>query len=119
VLALSTGSFRGEYEEAFDQGLAELITRVQATSRGFVKDIYVSEIDAERGEAIVVADVTRDGAGGARTIPDIYILLTFVEVDDGWKLDQVTDLNFAEAGAQTPTTDPSAATTTSSSVPVP
>ena len=55
VLALATGSFRGEYEDAFDQGLSELITKVQATSKGFVKDVYVSQIDEERAEAVVVA----------------------------------------------------------------
>jgi hypothetical protein len=115
VLALATGSFRGEYESAFDQGLGDLITKVQATSAGFVKDVYVSQIDQERGEAIVRADVTRDGAGGKRTLYDIYLLLTFVDVDGTWKVDQVTDLNFATEGA----TDPSAASTTSTSAPVP
>lgn len=119
VLALATGSFRGEYEDAFDQGLSELITKVQATSKGFVKDVYVSEIDEERAEAVVVADVERDGAGGARTVYDIYMLLSFVEVDGTWKLDQVTDLNFAEAGAEQPAGDPATGTTAPSTVPVP
>lgn len=111
VLALATGSFRSEYGDAFDHGLGELITKVQAKSEGFVKDVYVSEIDDERAEAIVVSDVTRDGAGGERTLYDIYILLTFVDVDGTWKVDQVTDLNFATEGA-----DPGATTT---SAPVP
>ncbi len=119
VLALATGSFRGEYQEAFDQGLGELIIEVQARSQGFVKDVYVSAIDEERAEAIVVADVTRNGAGGERTLFDIYILLTFVEVDGTWKVDQVTDLNFATEGAvDTPSgTDPSS--TTTAAIPVP
>ncbi len=46
-----------------------------------MKDVYVSEIDDERAEAIVVLDVDQDGTGGPRTIFDIYVLLTFVEVD--------------------------------------
>jgi hypothetical protein len=111
VLALATGSFRNEYSDQFDHGLRELITKVQAKSEGFVKDVFVSEIDAERAEAVVVSDVTRDGAGGKRTLYDIYILLTFVDVNGTWKVDQVTDLNFATSGA-----DPSATTT---STPVP
>lgn len=111
ILALATGSFRSEYADAFDQGLGELITKVQATSEGFVKDVYVSEIDDERAQAVVVSDVTRDGAGGERTLYDIYIQLTFVDVDGTWKVDQVTDLNFETEGAQ-----PSA---TSTSAPVP
>jgi hypothetical protein len=108
VLALSTGSFRQSYEEAFDQGLARIITEVQATSTGFVKDIYVSEIDEERAQAIVVVDIEHDGSGGPRTLFDVYFRLTFVEVDGTWKVDQVTDLNF-DAGA-TPT-DPTGSTT--------
>ena len=115
VLALATGSFRGEYESAFDQGLGDLITKVQATSEGFVKDVYVSQIDQERGEAIVRADVTRNGAGGERTLFDIYLLLTFVHVDDAWKVDQVTDLNFATEGDQGTSADG----TTTPSTPVP
>jgi hypothetical protein len=111
VLALATGSFRTEYQRAFDQGLGALITKVKATSKGFVKDVYVSEIDHDQAETIVVADVTRDGAGGKRTLYDIYILLSFVKVKGTWKVDQVTDLNFAQAGAD--------GATTSTSVPVP
>ena len=119
VLALATGSFRSEYEDAFEQGLGELITEVQATSEGFVKEVYLSEIDEERAEAIVVTDVTRDGPGGPRTLFDIYVLLTFVEVDGEWKVDQVTDLNFETEGATGGSAADGAGSTTSSSVPVP
>ena len=112
VLALATGTFRTEYQKAFDQGLGQLITKVKATSKGFVKDVYLSGVDAERGSAIVVADVTRNGPGGPRTLYDIYVLLSFVRVSGKWKVDQVTDLNFAQAGA-------AAGATTSTSVPVP
>jgi hypothetical protein len=115
VLGLATGSFRSEYEDAFDQSLRELITQVQASSEGFAKEIYVSAIDEERAEAIVVTDVTRDGAGGPRTLFDIYMLLTFVEVDGEWKVDQVTDLNFRAEGSN----DAGAGSTTSTSAPVP
>jgi hypothetical protein len=119
VLALATGSFRSEYEEAFEQGLGDLISEVQATSEGFVKDVYVSEIDDERAEAIVVTDVTRDGPGGPRTLFDIYVLLTFVEVDGDWKVDQVTDLNFEAEGSPEGSGGDATGNTTSSSVPVP
>ena len=115
VLALATGSFRSEYERAFDQNLRELITQVQASSEGVAKETYIAEIDEERGEAIVLADVTRDGAGGPRIVPDIYMLLSFVEVDGEWKVDQVTDLNFDEQGSA----GAGAGTTSSTAAPVP
>jgi Mce-associated membrane protein len=110
VLALSTGSFREEYEDAFD-GLAEVITDVEATSTGFVNDIYVSQLDEERAQAIVVVDVERTGTGGPRTLHDVYIKLTFVEVDGDWKVDQVSDLNFDGGTAPTSTTVPASSTT--------
>lgn len=120
ILALSTGSFREEYEDAFDQGLADIITEVEATSTGFVKEVYVSELDDERAQAIVVVDIEHDGSGGPRTLFDVYFRLTFVEVDGQWKVDQVTDLNFddgATPGSGSTTTSSIAPGSTPSSVP--
>lgn len=113
VLALSTGAFRQEYEDAFDQGLSQIITEVEATSAGFVKDVYVSELDAEQAQAIVVVDIEHSGSGGPQTLYDVYFRLTFVEVDSAWKVDQVTDLNF-DAGVAPPD---GSDTTTSTVVP--
>lgn len=106
VLALSTGSFRQEYEDAFDQGLSQIITEVEATSTGVVKDIYVSELGQEDAQAIVVVDIEHTGTGGPRTLYDVYFRLTFVEVDGAWKVDQVTDLNFDTAPASPTTSVP-------------
>ncbi len=119
VLALSTGSFRDEYEDAFDQGLAQIISEVEATSTGFVKDVYVSELGEDDAEAIVVVDIEHTGSGGPRTLFDVYFRLTLVELDAGWRIDQVTDLSF-DSGATpsdgtggTTTTTVSGATTSS------
>jgi len=113
VLALSTGSFREEYEGAFDEGLSEVITEVEAVSTGFAKDVYVSEIGEADAQAIVVLDVEVDGVAGARTQRDLYVRLTFLEVDGEWKVDQVTDLNFDPGAATTPTSGAPESTTTS------
>jgi Mce-associated membrane protein len=120
VLELATGSFRSEYEDAFDQGLAEIITEVEAVSEGFVDDVYVSAIDEERAEAIVVVDIEHQGTGGARSLTDVYFLLALVEVDGRWKVDQVTDLNFDAAAGGTASpgpADPGAPDPTTTSVP--
>ena len=109
VLALSTGSFRQEYEDAFDRGLAQIITEVEATSTGFVKEIYVSELGEDDAQAIVVVDIEHTGTGGPRTLIDVYFRLTFIEVDGEWKVDQVTDLNFDTGSSPTE----SSSTTTS------
>jgi hypothetical protein len=113
VLGLATGSFREEYEKAFDTGLAKVITKVEAVSKGYAKDIYVSELGDADAQAIVVLDVEVDGVAGPRTQRDLYVRLSFVEVDGEWKVDQVTDLNF-DPGAGTSTTSSAPESTTTS-----
>ena len=111
VLALSTGSFRKEYEEQFDAGIRDVITQTRSSSKAFVQDVYVSEVDEERAEAVVVVDLEQDGAGGPRNQTDIYVVITFVDVDGDWKVDDVTDPFPATGGVPT--------STTSATVPVP
>jgi Mce-associated membrane protein len=111
VLSFATGSFREEYEDAFDRGLGPLIADVEAVSQGYVKDIYVSEIDQDQAQAVVSVDIEHQGVAGARSLFDIYFRLTFVEVGGEWRVDQVTDLNFGQ-----PAPGPEA--TTETSVPV-
>jgi Mce-associated membrane protein len=118
VSSLSTGSFRSEYEHTFDQGLGQLIEKVKATAVATVKDIYVSKIDSDGGQAIVVADVTTKGPSGTHTLYDQYVLLSFVRSGGKWKVDDVTDLNFAQANALSGGTSPSGSTT-STTTPVP
>jgi hypothetical protein len=119
VLALSTGSFTEEYEESFDRGLRQLMTQVQASSQGTVKEIFLSEADDGRAEVIVVADAVQDGAGGPRTVYDLYVKLTMVQVEGEWKVDDLVDLNFPVGD----TTPPAGVTTTtvagSATTPVP
>jgi Mce-associated membrane protein len=117
VLDFATGSFREEYQAAFDQGLGKIITEVQAVSTGYVKDVYLSAVDEERAQAIVVVDIEHEGTSGPSTLYDVYFRLTLVRVGGEWKVDQVTDLNFdtgpgATAGDGS-SPDPTASTTTS------
>jgi Mce-associated membrane protein len=114
VLGFATGSFRDEYEAAFDQGLAKVITEVKAVSRGHVKDVYLSAVDEDRAQAIVVVDIDHEGSGGPNTLYDVYFRLTLVKIGADWKVDQVTDLNFDDGGAVAPS---SSTTTTTSGLP--
>jgi hypothetical protein len=113
VLALSTGSFRQEYEEAFDAGLGPMISGAEAVSRGVAKDVYVSELGEADAQAIVVLDVEITGIAGPRTLRDFYVRLTFVEVKGEWRVDQVTDLKIDPGAATTSTTGAPESTTTS------
>jgi len=117
VLARSTGAFRGEYETAFDEGLSDLITELGATSQGFLKDVYLTEVDRGQALAIVVLDIETDGASGPNTLFDVYIRLTLVSVDGRWLVDDVTDLSFGGTAGGPSAGPPGATTTTSTSVP--
>ena len=64
-------------------------------------------------QAIVVLDVDVDGVAGPRTQRDLYVRLTFVEVDGEWRVDQVTDLNFDPGAGSTTTSSAPESTTTS------
>jgi Mce-associated membrane protein len=98
VLALSTGTFATEYEEAFP-GLAELIAQSQSSASATVKDVFVSRIDGDRATAITVVDAVGNGTGGPRSQPDSYVRLDLVRTAGGWMVDGVTSLNFTSAPA--------------------
>ena len=115
VLDLASGSFRQDYEDAFDQGLGQVITQVEAVSRGTVNEVFLTSVDGGQAQAIVSLDVEVSGTSGQRTLLDQYVLLTLIELEDGWKVDQVTDLSFPTTANSSPpaSTEP----TTTSTVP--
>lgn len=117
VLRLASGSFRQDYEDAFDQGLGQVITQVQAVSQGTVNDVYLSSVDDDQAQAVVSLDIEVSGTSGPRTIDDQYVLLTLVHLDDGWKVDQVIDLSFPSAGSAGAPVTPDTTTTTAAPAP--
>jgi Mce-associated membrane protein len=104
VLANATGKFRAEYETAFETSLRTLIAETQASSTGTVTDIFVTRVDDGAASAIVVANAVANGAAGRRATVGSYIRLDLVEVGGRWRVDGVTDLNFAQSGTTTTTT---------------
>lgn len=104
VLALSTGKFREEYEQAFAGGLDVLIRETKASSTGTVTDIFIGPVEGESAKAIVVANATTEGTTGTRRSVASYIQLVLVHVGGQWRVDGVTNLNFGQA--TTPTTAP-------------
>lgn len=123
IVAMSTPAFQDEYERAFQQGLSDLITEMEAESRGYVRDVYLSSVESNQAQAIVVVDVENDGKAGTNRLFDVYFRLTMIQADGEWLIDDVTDLNFATGGSSpggsTTTTapDPDPTETTSTSVP--
>jgi Mce-associated membrane protein len=113
VLALSTGKFRREYEQAFTAGLDVLIRETKATSSGTVTDVFVGGVEQDTASAIVVANAVSEGTAGTRRSVASYIQLELVRVSGAWRVDGVTNLNFgqnseAEGLPAAPTTTTSA-----------
>ncbi len=99
MLEQVTSSFAGEYERAFDQGLGQLIEQLEATSRGFVKDVFTTDVARGQALAIVVLDEETSGTTGPRRLFDVYVRLTMIQVDGQWLVDDVTDLSFGSGGS--------------------
>ena len=114
ILADATGTFRREYEKAFETSLKVLITETRAQSKGTVTDVFMSEVEDGTASVLVVVNSERQGAAGRVPVAASYIQLDLVKVDGDWKVDNVTNLNFAQAaGGSTRTTVPGGSTTTS------
>lgn len=96
VLALATGEFASQFEDAYDSFLRTFITESRTTSAARITDVFVGEIAGDRAEAIVVFDQILTDASGARSAVDQYVRLSLVRTPDGWRVDGLTNLNFAQ-----------------------
>jgi Mce-associated membrane protein len=112
VLALSTGKFKAEYEQAFTGGLDKLFTETQARSAGTVEQIFVGDIEDDSVTTVVVVNAVAKGSAGSRRLISSYIQLQLVKVKGRWRVDGVTNLNL---GA--PSTDSPALPTTTTTAP--
>lgn len=90
VLSMATGGFRDEYEDAFDGGIDVFIEETEATSTVTVKDVLVGAIEDGNATAVAIIDTRADGAGGARSLRNLYLRLDLVRVDGEWKVSTVT-----------------------------
>lgn len=114
VLALSTGSFRDDYERTFEAALRTLFRETKARSEGATEEVFLGEIDDENHTvtAIVVVNAVSQGTAGRRVLADSYIRLQLVKVGGEWRVDGVTNLNLAA-----PTSDLPFPTTTTTTTP--
>lgn len=117
VLALASGSFREEYEEAFP-ALTQLMEETKATSSASIKDVFLGDIEAGSATAVVVADVTAVATSGSRRAEDRYIRVSLVKVEGRWRIDSVISLNLDLSGTRAPR-DPGGAGTPTTTTPAP
>jgi hypothetical protein len=99
-MADAAGRFRTQYDEQFRTSLTALIKETKGQSKGTVVRLYVGDIEKGSASALVVANVERVGVGGRIPVAATYLGLELVKVDGVWKVDDVTNLTFAQAGAR-------------------
>jgi hypothetical protein len=113
VVALATGTFRDEYEEAFEGGLDELMRRTRPVWAVTIDEVLVGDVEDGKANAVAVVDISQDGTGGAREIPNAYVRLGLVRVEGEWRVDSVT---YPQATDPVPL-DPSSPSSTSTTAP--
>jgi hypothetical protein len=117
VIADAAGRFKTQYEEQFRTSLSALIKETQGQSKGTVIRIYIGDIDEGSASALVVANVERVGVGGKIPVAATYLGLELVKVDGVWKVDDVTNLTFAQANARASGAAPATPTSVPTSTP--
>lgn len=115
VLALATGNFAKQYQDASRRGLDEIIKGVKTVSVASVSQVYVGDVGNDTGSSIVLVNSVQAGAGGRRPF-QAYLGLDLVKVGGTWKVDGVTYISADQSAGSgsTTTTAPLAGGTTTS-----
>ena len=92
VLALATDAFGQQYTTAFTGGLDVAITKLQATSKATVDDVYVSDAIGDTAKAVVTLDSEVHSTAGTRRTVGSYLDLTLKRENGAWKVDTVTSV---------------------------
>jgi Mce-associated membrane protein len=103
VLALSTGGFAEEFEQA-ERGLRVFFEEGARDAVAQVNEVFVGQEDRGAVEVVVVYD--RDVSGGeeeAYTETDRYLQLSMLRIDGQWLVDNVTDIATASDLGAPPT----------------
>ena len=89
------------FTEQFEQSLAELeaaFAGVDAVSVPTIGDVFVSEVEQGAATAIVSYSRVLNGVAGERSESNLYVRLGLVEREDGWRVNDVINLNLALGG---------------------
>ena len=88
------------FSEQFEQAVIELESAFEgldAVSVPTIEEVFVTEVEQGTATAIVVYSRVLDGVGGERAESNLYVRLGLVERDDGWRVNDVVNLNLAFA----------------------
>lgn len=109
VLELTAPPFSEQFREAVD-ALEEDFELTESVSVPTIDDVFVAEVEADAATAIVVYDRVLDGTAGRRTESNLYVRLGMIRQDDGWRVNDVLNLNLALGDAPADTSTPTSTT---------
>jgi hypothetical protein len=114
VQSYATGDFQGQALTFFSSDVRAALAKVQATSRGQIRSLYVESIQSDTATTYAVVDQTIANLNFAHPEQDeLRIVLSLKKLSQGWRISNVTVL-------QAPTTPAPAApasTTTTTKAP--
>lgn len=110
VLSLTAPPFSEQFEQALID-LEEAFAGLDAVSVPTIDEVFVTEVERGTATAIVAYGRVLDGIGGRRTESNLYVKVGLIERDDGWRVNDVVNLNLALGGPDA-VTDPGGSTTT-------
>lgn len=108
VLRLATGTFKKQYNEAFDGGLDTIYKNTKAVSTVRDLTIYVGDVTDREATALVEVTALVSATAGRNRSQDYLLQFQLVHTSSGWLVDGVTDLSKGVVATVTPN-----ATTTS------
>jgi hypothetical protein len=118
IRQLGTDPFIEQYVQGIES-IRKLFGPLKVTSeRGTVTNVYVSDIEKDQAEVIVVVDLVLV-AETPKVVPNQYLRVHLAKLSGQWKVDNVEDLNVSlaasGAGTGSTTTTPAVSSGTGSS----
>lgn len=98
VSELSTERFRDEFLAAFTDDLRAAIEQEEASSSATVIDVFQTSDGDGRARAVVHVESQLVSGQGADTSLESYLLVTLVEREGRWLVDEMTSLGSREQG---------------------
>ncbi len=99
VLAFTAPPFSEQFEAAVD-ALAESIVATEQVSTPTVEEVFVTEVEDGTATAIVSFSRVIESTAGEREENGLYVELGLIEREDGWRVNDVANLNLAYANSR-------------------
>jgi hypothetical protein len=106
VLALSTGTFKKQYQSSFS-GFEQLYKATKQVSKVREVAIYLNDVTASEATAIARVDFVVSGVSGDNRPLTVFLEMSLIHSDPGWRVDSVSAIN-TDSG--TPTSAPTSTT---------